>query len=241
LTIDVPNGIRVVPSPAAVLIEPGKTAAFEATVTPQKVGSFEFSLPVHSDSEALGAFRLRATARAAQPVEKLLSIPVPQPVFSAPKAPLADIPPVDECALLESTPHSITISWKLASPDTKGFLIERREIKPQADGQVKMVWKRWEGVFIQISGDSATAHFRKLPSGTFWNIRITGIDSKGRLGQQPSRSFRIETRPPGPLLPLWAWIFLSSIAAGSVIWVLKNKVTFVRDDLETRISNLEKQ
>jgi hypothetical protein len=96
-------------------------------------------------------------------------------------------------------------------------------------------------VFVQISGDLATAHFRKLPSGTFWNIRITGIDSNGLLGHQSSRSFRIETRPPGALLPIWAWIFLASIASASVIWLLKNKVTFVRDDLEARISNLEKQ
>lgn len=207
LTIDVPNWIKVNPSPASVLINPGESAAFEATVTPQKVGTFDFSLPLQSDSETLGTFRVRVTARSAQPVQKLLAIPVPEPVSPAPSTPVADIPPVDECALVESTPHSVTISWKLTSPDTKSFLIERREINLEADGQVKTVWKRWEGADVQISGDSATAHFRKLPSGAFWNIRLTGIDSKGQLGQQSKRSFRIETRAVNLwTIPFWIWM-----------------------------------
>jgi hypothetical protein len=114
---------------------------------------------------------------------------------------------VDECALVESTPHSITISWKFTSPDTKSFLIERREIKPEADGQIKTVWKRWEGADIRISGYSATAFFRKLPPGTFWNIRLTGIDSNGQLGQQSKRSFRIETRAINLwTIPFWIWM-----------------------------------
>ena len=241
LTMDVPKGIKVIPSPAGLLLEPGNAMTFEAVVTPPKVGAFDFRLPVHSDSVPLGVFGIRGSARAAQPVETLLTIP---PISDAPKKPdalLADIPPVDECALVESTPHSISISWKLTTPDTKSFLIERREINPGADGQVKTEWKRWEGADVQIFGNSATAHFRKLPPGTFWNIRITGIDSKGHLGQQPARSFRIETKPVSPFLPLWAWIVLALAGAGSAFWLLKNKVTFVRDDLEARISNLEKQ
>lgn len=207
LTIDVPNWIKVNPSPAAVLINPGESAALEAKATPQKVGTFDFSLPVHSDSETLGIFRVRATARSAQPVEKLLAIPVPEPVSPAPSTPVADIPAVDECALVESTPHSITISWKLTSPDTKSFLIERREINLEEDGQVKTIWKRWEGADVHISGDSATAHFRKLPSGTFWNIRITGIDSKGQLGRQSKGSIRIQTRALNLwTIPFWIWM-----------------------------------
>ena len=240
LTMDVPKGIKVIPSPSGLLLEPGKTMTFDAVVTPPKAGTFDFLLPVHSDSEPLGAFGIQVSARAAQPVERLLTI---SPISDAPKKPdalLADIPPVDECALVESKPHSITISWKLTSPDTKGFLIERREIKSGADGQIKTEWKPWEGADVQISGDTATAHFRKLPPGTFWNIRITGIDSKGQLGHQSNGFFRIETRPVGSFLPVWAWIVVALVGAGSAFWFLKNKVTFVRDDLDARISNLEK-
>jgi hypothetical protein len=207
LTIDVPNGIKVNPPPVAVLINPGESASFEASATPQKGGTFDFSLPVHSDSETLGTFRVRATARSAQPVEKLLAIPVREPVSPVPSTPVAAIPPVEECELVESTPHSITISWKLTSPDTKSFLIERLEIKPEADGQAQAVWKRWMGADVQISGDSATAHFRKLPPGTFWNIRLTGIDSKGQLGQQSKRSLRIATRAINLwTIPFWIWM-----------------------------------
>lgn len=207
LTIDVPNGIKVNPSPVAVLIEPGMTAAFEATATPQKPGTFDFLLPVNSDSRNCGAFQVRATVRAAQPVEKLLAIRVSEPNSPALQIPVADIPPVDECTLLESTTRSIKISWKLTSPDTKSFIIERREIKLEADGQVKTEWKPWEGVHVQISGDSATAYFRKLPADTFWNIRITGIDSKGQLGQQSKRSLRIETQAFNSwTIPFWIWM-----------------------------------
>ena len=241
LTIDLPNGIKLNPSPASVLVEPGTTTAFEVIATPSKAGSFDFSLPVRSDSQTFGAFCIKTSVRAAQPVEKLLAIPAHRPVFPEQSTPVADIPPVEECALIESTPHNITISWKLTSPDTKGFLIERREIKQQADGQVRTVWRPWEGADIQISGDTAIARFRKLPPGTFWNIRITGIDSKGQLGQQPNRSFRMETSVAGSLLPLWFWILVALAGTGSVIWLLKNKVTLVRGDLDARISNLEKQ
>jgi hypothetical protein len=241
LSIDLPNGIKLNPSPASVLVEPGTTTAFEVIATPSKAGSFDFSLPVRSDSQTFGAFCIKTSVRAAQPVEKLLAIPAHRPVSPEPNTPVANIPPVEECALVESKPHSITISWKLTSPDTERFLIERRDIKPGAEGQVETVWKAWEGADVQISGDTATAYFRKLPPGTFWNIRITGIDSKGQLGQQPNRSFRIETRVADPLLPLWFWILVALAGTGSVIWLLKNKVTLVRDDLDARISNLEKQ
>ena len=207
LTIDVPKGIKVTPSPVGLLLEPGNDLTFEAVVTPPKVGTFDFRLPVHFDSESPGAFAIRVSARAAQPVEKLLTISAAPDVPKQPDSPLADILPVDECTLVESTPHSSTISWKLTSPNTKSFLIERRDIKLEEDGQVITVWKRWEGVDVQISGDSATAHFRKLPPGTFWNIRLTGIDSQGHLGQQSKRSFRIETRPLNLwTIPFWIWM-----------------------------------
>lgn len=240
LTMDVPKGIKVIPSPSGLLLEPGKTMTFDAVVTPPKAGTFDFLLPVHSDSEPLGAFGIRVSARAAQPVEMLLTIPVTPTVPKEPAYPLADIPPIQECFLVEATEHSVTISWKLTSPDTKGFLIERREIKQEGDGQVKTEWKKWEGVAIQISADSATAHFHKLPPGTFWNIRITGFDSNGLIGQPPKGHFRIETKPAGPLFPTWVWATFVLAAAVAVFWFFKTKITFVKDDLDVRIANLEK-
>ena len=240
LTIDVPKGIKVIPSPAGLLLEPGNALTFQALVSPPKVGTFDFRLPVHSDSEPLGAFGIRVSARAAQPVERLLTISPTPDVAKKPDSPVVDIPPIQECFLVEATEHSVIISWKLTSPDTKSFLIERREIKPEGDGRVKAVWKQWEGADVQISGDSVTAHFRKLPPGTFWNIRITGIDSNGLAGQLPKGHFRIETKPKSPLFPTWVWAIAALGAAVALFWFLKNKITFVKDDLDARIANLER-
>lgn len=241
VTIDVPIGIKLNPSPAAVLIEPGETAAFEVTATPQQVGIFDFLLPVHSDSETFGTFRVRAAARAAQPIEKVLAIPAPTPISSTPHAPLADIPPVQECFLVDSTPHSISISWKLTSPETNGFLIERREIKPRPDGQVEQIWKKWEGVAIQISGDSATAHFRKLPPGTFWSIRLTAVDSQGRLSAPTLGHFRIETKPINLFkIPFWIWAPLGIVAIALFVFLFKKHVRFASEDLDERIAKLGK-
>jgi hypothetical protein len=238
--MDVPKGIKVTPSPTGLLLEPGNALTFQALVSPPKEGTFDFLLPVHSDSEPLGAFGIRVSARAAQPVERLLTIPVTPTVPKEPDSPLADIPPIQECFLVEATEHSVTISWKLTSPETKDFLIERREIKQEGDGHVKTEWKKWEGVAIQMSGDSATALFRKLPPGTFWNIRITGFDSNGLAGQPPKGFFRIETQPKGPLFQTWVWAIAALAAAVALFWFLKNKITFVKDDLDVRIANLEK-
>ena len=240
LTMDVPKGIKVTPSPTGLLLEPGNALTFQALVSPPKEGTFDFLLPVHSDSEPLGAFCIRVSARAAQPVERLLTISPTPDVAKKPDSPVADIPPIQECFLVEATEHSVTISWKLTSPDTKSFLIERREIKPEGDGRVKAVWKQWEGADVQISGDSVTAHFRKLPPGTFWNIRITGIDSNGLAGQPPKGHFRIETKPMSPLFPTWVWASLVLVATVAVAWFFKNKITFVKDDLDARIAHLEK-
>jgi hypothetical protein len=211
LTIDVPNWIKVNRSPASVLINPGESAAFEATVTPQKVGTFDFSLPVQSDSETLGAFRFRATARSAQPVEKLLVIPVPEPVSPPPSTPVADIPPVAECALVESTPHSIIVSWKV--PDgADGFVLESRRIVPMESGSFSEEWIEWKrNISFSVKDGLATANLKKLPSDTFWMIRVTGVDTKGVKGP-PSRIHRIETtQETFYKIPFFIWAPVSVI------------------------------
>ena len=192
LTIDVPNWIKVNPSSLAVLLKPGESAAFEATATPQKDGTFDFSLPVQSDSETLGTFRVRAMTRSAQPVEKLLAIPVAEPVSPAPSTPVADIPSVKEFFLLDSTPHSITLSWKVLD-GANGFVLESRRIVPMESGSFSEEWIEWKrNISFLVKDGLATATLKKLPSDTFWMIRVSGIDSKGIKGP-PSRIHRIET------------------------------------------------
>jgi hypothetical protein len=240
LSIEVPKGVKLTPSPTGILLNPSSNATFQAIVAPSKAGTSDFLLPVHSDSESFGAFGIRVSARPAQPVEKLLTFQQPSYISKDSKSPLANIPAVEECFLADSTEHSVTISWKLNSPDTKGFIIERRETKAGTDGQVNVSWKRWEGVDVEISGDTAKACFRKLPSGTFWNIRITGFDSNGLPGQPAKGHFRIETKPEKPLLPTWAWALIALAAATAGLWFFKKKITFVKDDVDARIASLEK-
>lgn len=205
--MQVPDGLVVRPEPSGLLIAPSSSSEFEVSTSSAKPGDFSQTLMIGPSESQMRVLKIQYAVPTSQPIEKVLSLPKELPKLEAASEAVAAIPPVEECLLKESTPHSVTISWKLTSPDTKSFLIERRELKPEADGQIKTVWKRWESADVQISGDSATAHFRKLPPGTFWNIRLTGIDSNGQLGQQSKRSFRIETRAINLwTIPFWIWM-----------------------------------
>ncbi len=211
LTIAVPNWIKLNPSPAAFLVKPGEFADFEATVTPQKVGAFDFSLPVNSDSETIGTFRLKATARAAQPIEKLLAMPVSAPTSLSPPPPVAAIPPVQEIFLLDSTPHSITMSWKVPH-GADGFVLEFRRIVPMDNGLINEEWIEWKrNNSLSFKDGLATAYLKKLPSDTFWMIRVTGVDIKGIKGP-PSRIHRIETKQEAFYkIPFFIWAPVSVI------------------------------
>ena len=124
---------------------------------------------------------------------------------------MADIPPVDECALVESTPHSIIISWKV--PDgADGFVLEFRRIVPMESGSFSEEWIEWKrNISFLVKDGLATATLKKLPSDTFWMIRVSGIDSKGIKGP-PSRIHRIETtQETFYKIPFFIWAPVSVI------------------------------
>jgi hypothetical protein len=242
LRIEVPSALIVRPDPSVFIVPPGSQTSFEISSTLQKSGTFNFPLPIYSNNATIAEINVRAAARPAQPVEKVLGIPEtpkPQPASVSAPLPIAAIPPVEECFLKESTSHSVTIYWKLTSPNTKDFIIERRVIKPGPDGRVVEQWELWKSIEIQISGDTATAHFRKLAPGTFWNIRLRGIDSKGLVGPPTPGHFRIETKA----LNLWQisfWLWMPALLAlGAVLFLLsKKRIRFVRENLDQRIADL---
>jgi hypothetical protein len=183
--------------------------------------------------------KIQYAVRTSQPIEKVLSLPKELPKLEAASEAVAVIPPVEECFLKESTSHSVTIYWKLTSPNTKDFLIERRVIKPGPGGRVVEQWEPWRPIEIQISGATATAHFRKLAPGTFWNIRLRGIDSKGLVGPPTPGHFRIETKILNLWqIPFWFWV-PALLVLGSVLFlVLKKRIRFVRENLDQRIADL---
>ena len=238
VSIDVPKGILVEPSPKDIQLAPGSTVPFEVTVAPQKADAFHFQLPVNSGKNELGIFRVQLTSRDPLKVERKQSIQptTPKPISPAPIPP--NIPSVQECFLLESTTNSIKIEWKLPSPDISEFFIERREIS--LDENTRPEWVLWkDGVNIELKDNTAVASFRNLPRpGAFWIIRISGTNPQGQT-LPPSPQFRIETRPASPLVPFWMWILIL-LASALGIYLRKNRVRFVADDHNERISHLEK-
>ena len=242
INLGLPQQIKSSIPSYGVELEPGKGQRFEILWKLGDAGQHNERIEVRSNERLLGEFQLSATVKAAQPVEKLLDIPTAPAPAAAPTQPSAAIPPVEESFLEESTPHSVTIRWKLTSPETKDFLVERRLIRRGPDGRVSEHWEPWRQVEIRISDDTATAHFRKLASGTFWNIRLRGIDSKGLLGPPTSGHFRIATQPINSWrIPLWLLAPTATLLAGGIFLVVKKYIRLgYRENLDRRIARLEK-
>jgi hypothetical protein len=215
---------------------------FQISIQTPEVGEFSYPLDVFSGDKPIGRLNIqttvRANARAALPVEKLLDLPLPAP--SIPSAPHAVIPEIKEVFLRESTPHTVAISWKVPAPPPREFFIERREIRPSSNGRPES-WVRWGSASIEIHGDTATAYFSKLPAGTFWNIRIRAVDSEGLFSSSTRGSFRIETQPLPPLLPKWFWWVVGPVALFLMSRFLKKIRIDQHEDLDARIHNLGKK
>jgi hypothetical protein len=93
-------------------------------------------------------------------------------------------------------------------------------------------------VEVLISGDEATAHFRKLAPGTFWHVRIRSVDDQDRVTAPPRGFFRIATQPLPPLLPDWFW-WVAVPSALTLLYRLWKKFRASRvENLDARIENL---
>lgn len=242
LKIENPHELSIRPEPSGVLVNPGESMEFEISAKSGKPGTHSFDLKIGAVDGPLHSLKVYHIVRSSQPVEKFLDIPETRPAPIEPTAPVSAIPPVQECFLDESTTHSVTIHWKLTSPETRDFIVERRVIRAGSDGRPVEHWEPWRPVEIRITGDIATAYFRKLPPGTFWNIRVRGIDSKGLPGPPTLGHFRIETQPlPSWNLPLWLWIPVSLLLAAGIFILLKKHFRFQSgENLDQRIVDLEK-
>jgi hypothetical protein len=205
--MQVPDGLVVRPEPSGLLIAPSSSSEFEVSTSSAISGNFSQTLMIGPSDSQMQALKIQYAFRTSQLIEKVLSIPKEVRKLEAAPETVAAIPPVEECFLQESTSHSVTIYWKLTTPDTKDFLIERRVIKPGPDGRVVEQWEPWRQVEIQISGDTAIAHFRKLTPNSYWKIRIIGVDAKGLLGPPPPKNFRIATEAVNLWkIPFWIWM-----------------------------------
>lgn len=230
LKMQIPDTLSIRPEPSGVLVNPNDSVEFEIFAKSATPGNYSFDLKIGAADGPIQPLKVLHSVRPSQPVEKLLDFRDTPPVNAEPAGPVGAIPPVKECFLDESTPHSVTIHWKLTSPETRGFLVERRVIRAGSNGRPDEQWEPFRQAEIKITGDIATAYFRKLPPGTFWNIRLRGIDSKGLVGPPPTGHFRIETRPINPWkIPFWIWIpALLAITAG-IFLIVKKRIRFVSE------------
>jgi hypothetical protein len=202
-----PHRLSIRPEPSGVLVNPGETKKFEIFEKSLKSGNYRLDFKIGFAEGAMNALKIHHDVRSSQPVEKFMGLPVSQNSSTPSMSPAAEIPPVEELLLNESSPHSVKLQWKLPSPEAKNFFIERQEIIAGVDGQPQVAWKRWEGVHVEMQGDSAFAHFRKLTPNSFWKIRIIGVDSNGLSGQLPKKNFRISTTPVNLWkIPFWIWM-----------------------------------
>jgi hypothetical protein len=229
--MEAPKGFKILPEPSGLLIDPETTKEFEVSTQPRDSGEFSYPLDIFSGDLEVGRLNLRVSVRANPEEED--SLPDPSPTPPGPSIPL-----VREVSLLESTPHTITIRWSVPESGAQDFFIERREIRPGSEGRPEELWVWWDSAHIEVEGGTATARFRKLAAGSFWNIRMRSHDDAGVLNPPPPGFFRIETRPLPPLFPRWFWWAVGAVALFLLRWIWKKFRVARQENLAARIEKL---
>ncbi len=245
LEILVPAGILIHPGPSGILVAAGTEQTFEIHAEKPKSGSIAGTIRINCPGCNPVEISIKSPAvsenRAAVPVEDFLKIPsVPEPTpVTAP--PSGKAPPVESASLVASGTHEVEVSWKVLSPKTSGFRIDRRRISPGNEGQVAIDWIPWPEPKITISDNTAVARFQNLPADSFWIIRIVSLDENGKPSA-PSPSFRISTRPAWKLhLPWWAWMFVPGALGGAALLVWKRNQRGLHAIEDKRIARLDGQ
>jgi len=211
LAIDAPSQLQITPDPRNLILEPNQEQAFDVQLARFPSDTFREKIRITSPGIEATELTIEASApkpsKPSLPVENFLRIPA-----SSPESPSLPVPEkgsaVEKATLVSSLPHEIVIAWKLPTPETSQFVIERRLISAGPDGGVLIKWKAWQGTRITIADGSATARFERLPANTFWTIRIVPLGKDGKPGN-PSPAFQIATQPIRQwIIPAWFWILL---------------------------------
>ena len=231
--------LQIQPNPAYVSIPSGESVEFDISVRSEKSGDFSYRLAAFSGDEPLAQINVLLTVQAAQPVGKLLQIPAqtkpdgpqPSPLDQRSQGPDINIRGI------EAGYHTITVAWNI--PDgVKDFYFERRVIGPNAQPE----WIKVERlVDMKISGENATATFRKLPAGGFWDVRLRAHDEAGVPNPPPPKFFRIITKPY-PVVPFWVWFPVLLGMPLLILLAFKKRISMESSsgDIDARIAELEK-
>lgn len=232
--MQIPDGLVVRPEHSGLLIAPSSSSKFEVSTSSAKPGNFSQTLMIGPSESQMQVLKIQYSIRAPRPIEKLLRIPVESPNPEVTDQPLAKIPAVMECLLVESGPHDLVVKWKHTSPNAIGYILERREIDLKKPGGLR--WVKWETPVVKISGEWVEASFRKLPANSFWYFRILGMDSNHSLGPS-SPAFRLETQPLKPWLPWWGWLMLFGFALVLLNILFKSRIKIHFGPLDDRTKN----
>ncbi|MFA7345813.1 MAG: hypothetical protein WC003_16050 [Terrimicrobiaceae bacterium] len=242
LSMTVPPGMTVAPSPSDVVLDDGRKQTFVVTLDLRKAASPGGDLFV----EASGCAPVRVPyqvekARAevpggAGPVEKFLRIPAAAP---PPATISSHLPPTDKIWLLSSGPHEVSVIWKKASPEIRSFRVERRITKADRLGQLAIKWVTWPEVKVDEKDGSVTARFAHLPENSRWVIHVVPLDKDGNPGP-PSPAFPIATKPvrQGGIPRGFAVVVLAALGVAGVYFWRRSRAGFDARENE-RITRLE--
>jgi hypothetical protein len=102
-------------------------------------------------------------------------------------------------------------------------------------------WLPWPEVKIALSQGTAVASFERLPSNSFWTIRIIALDENGLPGL-PSDIFQVATQPVRRLqIPDWAWLLVLAAIAGLATHLWRRHQCRLHERENLRLTRLEKE
>lgn len=244
LAIDAPSQLQITPDSRNLILQPNQEQAFDVQLTTLQSDSFQGKIRITSPgietAELSIAVSVPKSSGPSLPVEHFLQIPaqIPDslPILVSEKGPV-----VEQATLVSSLPHEIIIAWKLPTPNTLQFRIERRLISTGPDDNVLIKWKAWQGVGITIAEGGATARFERLPANTFWTIRIVPLDKDGKPGN-PSPAFQIATQPIRQwIIPVWFWLLLLVGIASALFFAFRQHQKRLHAKADERIARLSNE
>ena len=228
LRVSLPEGFRIHPDPAGVIVAAGGQQDFEIEcpggATPggarQVLGvealaggckkEIEMKLPAADASNP--------SAR----VQKFLSLPKSLAAPPVPNIPSSSAP-VKSLRVLASTPHEIAIAWQTSSGDYAAFRVECRRISPGANGEPVIEWVPWQDCKFQKDNGMTTCRIAHLPANSKWTLRVVGIDSSGVQGP-PSAALQVSTAGlPRFAFSAWVWVVVIAVALAATL-ALVNRV-----------------
>jgi len=241
LEIKAPNGVRILPNPQNLILEPGGSREFEIQLSPPNSGPLRIVVLAGSPGTTPARLEVRAAAKdtpaTALPVERFLTVPDPNSNELSPQPKKS--PRVESIELVRSTKNEIEIAWDIPSGDYVGFRLQRRAVSPSASGEVAVNWIDWDGEKISMSNGRATATLTRLPADRFWMIRILGVNPAGALSE-PSPVVRIATAKRQPLIvPAWAWFGLGSAAVAGLAHLAIRRRRALMAQEDEKLSRLE--